>query len=83
MVIVSVCVGSSCHLTGSEEIVEMLTKAIKEKDVEDEVVLMGSFCFGKCNRKGVTIGVDDDVFPGITPEGFPQFFEEQIMKRID
>ena len=82
MVMVSVCVGSSCHLTCSEEIVDMFMKTIKEKGVEDEVILSGSFCFGKCNRKGVTIGVDDDVFPGITKEEFPAFFEEHIMTRI-
>ena len=80
--IVSICVGSSCHLKGSEEIVDLFNKAIEENGVDDDVILVGSFCFGKCNRLGATIGVDDDVYTGITPESFPRFFEDQIMSRI-
>ena len=32
--------------------------------------------------EGVTISVDDDVYTGITPEGFNSFFEEKVLKRI-
>ena len=53
--IVSICVGSSCHLKGSEEIVELFNKAIEETGLDDELILVGSFCFGKCNRQGATI----------------------------
>lgn len=79
--IVQVCVGSSCHLKGSEALVELFTNAVKEKDLEGEVVLVGSFCTGNCNRKGVTVQVDDDVFTGITKEGFKEFFDTEIMAR--
>ena len=50
MLIVQICVGSSCHLKGSETIVQMLEAAIAEHHIEDEVVLTGSFCIGKCNK---------------------------------
>lgn len=30
----------------------------------------------------MTISVDDDVYTGITPEGFNSFFEEKVLKRI-
>ena len=43
MLIVQVCVGSSCHLKGSQDIVELFEKAIEEHHIEDEVVLSGSF----------------------------------------
>ena len=55
MLIVQVCVGSSCHLKGSPEIVELLESAVAQHHIEDEVVLTGSFCIGKCNRVGVTV----------------------------
>ena len=48
MLFVQVCVGSSCHLKGSQEIVELLEAAVAEHHIEDEVVLSGSFCIGKC-----------------------------------
>ena len=83
MVFVQICVGSSCHLKGSQEIVELLEKAIKEYRVEDEVVLSGSFCIGKCNRVGVTVQVDDDVHVGITRENFKEFFVENVLSAVE
>ncbi|MBQ8448298.1 MAG: (2Fe-2S) ferredoxin domain-containing protein [Clostridia bacterium] len=82
MVVVQVCVGSACHLNGSQEIVDLFQKAIEEKNLEDEIMLYGSFCIGKCNRTGVTVQVDDDVYTGITPANFKEFFEDKILKLI-
>ncbi len=80
--IIQVCVGSSCHLNGSEEIVELLDKAIKENGLEDEVVLAGHFCFGRCNRTGVTVQVDDDTYTGVTRENFKEFFSGKILSEL-
>ena len=82
MVIVQVCVGSACHLNGSQEIVELFEKAIEEHHLEDEIMLCGSFCVGKCNREGVTIQVDDDIYVGITPASFKEFFADKVLKLI-
>ena len=80
--IIQVCVGSSCHLKGSPEIVELLQKAVEEYHLEDEVTLAGSFCIGKCNRVGVTIQVDDDVHVGVTKENFNEFFRLQVLDKL-
>ena len=82
MLIVQVCVGSSCHLRGSEEIVALLESAIAENHLEEDVVLTGSFCIGKCNRVGVTVQVNDDVHVGITRENFREFFYKNILEVI-
>lgn len=82
MVVVQVCVGSACHLKGSQEIVELLEKAIEEHHLEDDIMLCGSFCMGKCNREGVTVQVDDDVYVGITPASFKEFFDDKVLKLI-
>jgi NADH:ubiquinone oxidoreductase subunit E len=76
-------VGSSCHIKGSADIVELLEKAIAEHHLEDDVVLSGSFCIGKCNRVGVTIQVDDDVHVGVTRENFREFFKENILDVVE
>ncbi len=81
--VIQVCVGSSCHLKGSEEIAVMMQKAIAENALENEVVLVGSLCIGKCNRGGVTVQVDDDVHVGITKEGFKDFFAEHILGKLE
>ena len=83
MFFVQVCVGSSCHLKGSQDIVELFEKAVKDHNIEDEVVLSGSFCIGKCNRVGVTVQVDDEIHVGITRENFKEFFTENILKVIE
>ena len=82
MVIVQVCVGSSCHLKGSPEIVELLQNAVAEHHLEDEVTLAGSFCIGKCNRIGVTVQVNDDVHVGVTKENFKEFFNDNILSAV-
>lgn len=80
--IIQVCVGSSCHLKGSPEVVELLQKAVEQNHLEDEITLAGSFCIGKCNRVGVTIQVDEDVHTGITKENFKEFFQENILSKF-
>ena len=83
MIFVEVCVGSSCHLKGAPEIAELLQKYIADNRLEDEIVLSGSFCAGKCNRIGVTVSVNDEICTGITKENFREFWEEKIMKAIE
>ena len=77
--IIQICVGSSCHLKGSAEIVELLQKAIAEYNLDDQITLAGSFCTGKCNRSGVTVQIDDDIYTGITKENFKEFFKENVL----
>lgn len=83
MVFVQVCVGSSCHLKGSQDVVELLEAAVERYQLEDEVVLSGSFCIGKCNRVGVTVQVNDDVHVGVTRENFREFFKNHILDVIE
>ena len=83
MLVVQICVGSSCHLKGSQEIVELMQKAVEEYNLDGDVVLVGSFCVGKCNRDGVTVQINDDVHVGITPQNFKEFFKKNILDVIE
>ena len=80
--LIKICVGSSCHLKGSPEIVELITNAVKENGLENEVTLTGSFCIGKCNREGVTVQVDDNVHVGITRDNFRDFFRNNVLDAL-
>lgn len=79
---IKVCIGSSCHLKGSYEIVELLQKAVEEYHLEDKVTLAGSFCLGKCSRTGVTVQVDEEVYVGVTKEDFKEFLREHVLSNI-
>ena len=80
---IQICVGSSCHLKGSPEIVDLLTKAVEEHNLENEITLAGSFCIGKCNRQGVTVQVDDEIHFGITRENFKEFFNDNVLAVLE
>ena len=55
---ITVCIGSSCHIKGSRQVVEQLQYLIKENNLDDKVELGGTFCMGNC-QKGVCVTVDD------------------------
>lgn len=80
--IIQICVGSSCHIKGSADIVAMLQEAIAENHLESEITLAGSFCIGKCNRVGVTVQVDDEVHVGVTKDGFREFFQTKVLAKL-
>lgn len=83
MILIRVCVGSSCYLKGSPELVDMLNQKIEENGLQDKISLSGSFCMGKCNRVGVTIAVDDEVFVAITKENFNEFWNDKVMTVVN
>lgn len=80
--IIRVCVGSSCYIKGAPKIVELFQNKITENGLDDEITLVGSFCTGNCNRVGVTIAVDDEIFTCITPEKFSDFWNEHIAPKL-
>ena len=56
---ITVCIGSSCHLKGSRQVVEKLQSLIAENNLGDKVELGATFCLGKC-QQGVCVMVDED-----------------------
>lgn len=73
---VTVCIGSSCHIKGSRQVVEQLQYLIHENNLSDKVELTGTFCMGKC-QQGVCVSVDDKFF-SVSPENVKEFFNENI-----
>ena len=78
MIDIKVCIGSSCFLKNSSAIVEYLKNRIEKENLSDKIILSGSFCAGKCNRVGVTIFVNNEIYTGITAESIAQFFDYKI-----
>lgn len=73
---ITVCIGSSCHIKGSRQVVTELQKLIANNDLGDKVDLGGTFCMGQC-QKGVCVSVDDVVY-SVTPETTEAFFNEHV-----
>lgn len=81
MIKVTVCIGSSCHLKGSRQIVEQFQYLIKKGNVGDEVELAGAFCMGKCASEGVSVTVDDEYF-SLKLEDVNDFFNQKILAKL-
>lgn len=52
--VLKVCVGSSCHLRGSYDVIEEMKRLIKEHGMEGKIDLQASFCMGNC-QNGVSL----------------------------
>ncbi|OHB78496.1 MAG: hypothetical protein A2V98_03605 [Planctomycetes bacterium RBG_16_64_12] len=49
-VIVTVCVGSSCHVRGSRDVLKRFADVLRAENLQDEVALVGSFCMERCGE---------------------------------
>ncbi|MBR5135272.1 MAG: (2Fe-2S) ferredoxin domain-containing protein [Clostridia bacterium] len=74
---VTICIGSSCHLKGSRQVVAQLQELVAEYDCADRVELAATFCMGKC-QQGVCVTVDD-TFHSVTPDTVRTFFETEVL----
>ena len=80
MIKITVCIGSSCHIKGSRQVVEQLQYLIAENNLGDKVELGGTFCMGKC-QQGVCVTVNDS-FHSVTPESVEEFFTKEVLARV-
>ena len=77
---VVVCIGSSCHIKGSRQVVEALQSLVAENKLDDKVELSGTFCMGEC-QKGVCVTVDDKFF-SVSPDNVDDFFNDNILAKL-
>lgn len=77
---VTVCIGSSCHIKGSRQVVEQLQNLIAEHDLKDKVELGGTFCMGKC-QQGVCVAIGDEIY-SVSPDTVDEFFKENVLEKV-
>ena len=77
---VTICIGSSCHLKGSRQVVEQLQDLVAKNNLKDKVELGGTFCIGNC-QNGVCVTIDDKVY-SLSPETTEEFFEKEILANV-
>ena len=78
---ITVCVGSSCHIKGSHDILMRIQELIKEHKLEKKVELCASFCLGQCAR-GVSMKVDDELILDASKDNIDAIFEEKVLKAL-
>ena len=80
MLKITVCIGSSCHIKGSRQVVEQLQYLIAENKLGDKVELGGTFCLGNC-QQGVCVMVDEQIH-SVSPETVGQFFADEVLAKV-
>lgn len=81
MISISVCIGSSCHMKGSYDVVNSLQELIKIKKLEDRVTIKASFCLGQCT-KAVSVKVDDGPVISVSKDTIDTFFNDFIVTKL-
>ena len=76
---ITVCIGSSCHIKGSRQVIEQIQALVEENNLKGKVELEGTFCMGRC-QEGVCVKVDGEFF-SVSPESAKEFFEENILAK--
>ena len=80
MVKITVCIGSSCHIKGSRQVVEQLQRLIASHNLGDKIELGGTFCMGHC-QQGVCVTIDD-TFHSVSPDTVQDFFVTEVLPKV-
>ncbi len=78
---ICICIGSSCHLKGTEKVIERLQQLIKDNKLINEVELCGSFCLGRC-AEGVSMLIDEEPIQNVNINNIDEIFLEKVIKKI-
>lgn len=77
---ITICIGSSCHLKGSREVIYNLENLVELNGLKDKVEMEGSFCLNQC-VKGVCVKIDGEIY-SVTPSTTEQFFLNEVLPRL-
>lgn len=81
MVELSVCIGSSCHLKGSYNIIQVFQQMIEKNSLHNKVELKATFCLKECQKPGVAVSVNGQGYH-IVPEDAQEFFMASVMPLV-
>ena len=84
MLKLNVCIGSACHIKGSQQVIQSFQRMIEEKGLQDAIELCAAFCRGHCvDAVSVTLGEDEEKVYSVSGDTAAEFFETQVMPRLE
>lgn len=78
MKVVYICIGSACHLKGSQQVIECFKSLIKTYELEDKLELKAAFCIGHC-VEAVTIQKWDGTILSVHKDTVDEVFRREIL----
>ncbi len=80
MIDLNVCIGSSCHLKGSYNVIQAFQQLIEALNLHDKVEIKAQFCMKRC-QTGVSVAFCDKVY-NVSPETAKSFFESSVLPQL-
>jgi NADP-reducing hydrogenase subunit HndC len=76
-----VCAGTGCHASSSDMLLTALQKEVDDKGLTDEVQVIGTGCFGFCEKGPIVKVVPDNTFyTEVTPQDAAEIVSEHMIK---
>lgn len=74
----SVCIGSSCHLKGAYNVIQVFQQMIEENSLHDKIDFKATFCMKQCQNEGVGVAIDGEKY-NVVPEAAREFFQSRVI----
>lgn len=81
MLEINICVGSSCHLKGSYNVIQEFQQIIEHDHCHDQVSIKATFCMKQC-QDGVSVAFADE-HHSLVPGGCRDFFDQYVAPRLN
>ena len=81
MICLSVCIGTSCHLNGANNIAMTFQHLIEEYGLHDQVTVRPAFCMQSCERGNVSVKIDEEKY-AIGAMEARAFFKEKVLPLV-
>lgn len=78
-----VCGGTGCRASASHQIITRLEECLKEKNLEDEVQVIATGCFGFCEKGPIVKVMPDNTFyVQVKPDDAEEIVNEHVTKDV-
>ena len=78
MLRITICVGSSCSVRGSDDMAAVIEQLIERENLADQVELVGAFCMDQCSN-GVSLKVGERQYRELQPQDAETFFYDEVL----
>lgn len=78
MKVISICIGSACHIKGSYDVLEALRALIEEYGLQDKLEIQATFCLKNCAH-AVSVKRWDDKVLSVSKDNVRQVFKDELL----
>ncbi len=88
MPFITLCSGTACHATGSDDVAAAIEAELKKQDLTEKVGVRRTGCHGFCERGPIIVIYPEEIcYLNVTPEDVPEIIsktikEKQIIDRL-